>query len=108
MPVQSHPEPTSVSVSSTEAVIVKRNRDRTQLIMSNVGTEPIIIWLTKDVTTTFGILLSAGGGLMALDVTRDEALCTAEWHAISANPATLAVVEVTTPGYADAQDKKAL
>jgi hypothetical protein len=74
-------------VSVTDAagdVIVAPDQNRTRLIISTLGTDPIWIWPTRSGTQlTAGFVLTAGAPQMILRVEEWGNLVCNEWHATS-------------------------
>jgi hypothetical protein len=79
---------TDPAVTATAATITSNDPDAVAILFINLGTTDIFIGLSKNVSATAGIKLSAGGGSAGFVVREDGTLPTREWYAVSPGGAT--------------------
>lgn len=72
-----------VAVNVTPIELVPSDADRVSLVMANLGANPIWIFPRADVSSTQGIRLGAGGGLIGFNVVQDSLLCVLQWWAVA-------------------------
>ena len=98
-----------IPTSAPTAPFLPQNADRLALVMFNLGLNNLFVALNPNVNNTSGILLTANGGAVSLNVRDDFTLTTRAWFGISVTaPGTLYVLEIigrvklppgTKPGY---------
>lgn len=76
-------EDLNVSVLDTPTKLVNNDPERISLTIINLGTADVYIKPRNDVSATSGILLTASGGSVSMDVRSDATLPSREWWAIS-------------------------
>ena len=77
-----------VSVGTTATKIVENDPDALALTLINLGSETAWVMFDNKVSTTRGIQLDAGGGVVSLVIRDDQALPTREWYAITSTATT--------------------
>lgn len=83
------------TVQANATVIVDGNGDRVALIILNQSATDVYIHFDPAVSTTNGILLSAKGGSVSMDVTRDFTFPSRRWYGIgNGGAAQLTVLEL--------------
>ena len=72
-------------VGTTMVELVKNDPERIALTIINLGAANVLIAPDNKVSTTRGILLTASGGAVSMDVRSDATLPSRAWYAISAS-----------------------
>jgi hypothetical protein len=85
-----------IPFGSTPATqVIGQNGDRLGLVIVNQGVTVIYISLSTSVSQNDGIILTANGGSLTMNVRQDQTLPTRAWFAISpAAPGQLYVLEI--------------
>lgn len=73
----------NASVATTITPIVSTDPGAVSIVLVNLGTHDITVWVDESVSLTKGILLAADGGDMVWDVTRHFMLPTKPWYGIA-------------------------
>jgi hypothetical protein len=76
------------AVTAAAAVITSNDPDAVALIFMNLGVQDVFLGLSKNVSATAGLKLTAGGGSSGVSVRDDGTLPTREWYAVSPGGAT--------------------
>jgi len=86
---------TVINVNSVYKVIVPNNADRLALILSNVGGNDLFVEPQGfNIGQNNGIILTANGGFISMNVKDDMVLPTFEWGTLTNQSSTILFVEV--------------
>jgi hypothetical protein len=72
-----------VAVNTTQVQLAGGDTDRVSLIVANLGANPIWMSPRPPVSSTRGIRVGAGGGLVGFNLSQDGLLCAVPWWAIA-------------------------
>ena len=90
----------TISVSTSVLSAINGNGDRMGLLLMNLGSANSFVAISSAVSATFGVLLGANGGFIAMNVRDDFTLQTRQWWAVcpAGGPSTLYTLELTRTG----------
>jgi len=71
------------TVGTTAVVITKNNPNRLALVVVNLSTNTVYLRPQGTPSSSVGIVLTPGGGLLALSLIEDYILQTLEWSAVA-------------------------
>lgn len=87
----------ATTVTTSVISIVNNNPDRVGLLLVNLGTVDVFVWIDNSVSSSKGVRLTANGGFMSLDVNDDFTLPAEQWIGItSSGSATVASLELVS------------
>jgi len=86
---------TAIVCNIITSIIVPANPNRVSLILLNNSPSAVYVGFTPDVTTQFGLLLTANGGLLSLNINDEgEAVSTEIYGTTSLDGRNLTLIEV--------------
>jgi hypothetical protein len=72
-----------VATGASPVSLCGNNPDGVELVLVNLGANPVFIGLTPQVSAAMGITLNASGGSVSMNVLNDATLPAREWFGIS-------------------------
>jgi len=86
------------TVTTAVTLICNNDPDRVGLVIINTGTVDAVVLWNAGVTTTRGILLSASGGNVSMDIVHDFTLPSRSWFAVvAAGSTTISCIRLRRP-----------
>jgi hypothetical protein len=77
-----------VASTGNDFELVQNNPDRLGLFVMNTGAFPVYLSTVPGVTIPNGVVLTANGGAVSMDVSEDFTLPSRSWHASSVGQST--------------------
>ncbi|MEM0010355.1 MAG: hypothetical protein QXW39_07345 [Candidatus Bathyarchaeia archaeon] len=82
----------SISVTDKPTLLAPNNPNRFEVLISNLGSEPLYIGFSSTLSSTKSIKVPAGGGIMTMRVEEDGEIVCAEIWGLSTSVGTTAYV----------------